>query len=252
MSISLECPRCKNHLSVPKKSAGGYVQCPHCKGQVWVERPSANAAASEPALRAVPPPPGAVVPLPPNHSPPSVPPRAAPPGASPPLPPASARPRRKVARFISAESTPSRLQPTAEGKLPELHLSESGGKEQENSPSKPVNPLVLFGILAFSVALSLLILAVSGDSDRNANTQQCDDARLDIEKTYFDDPAVGESLREAERAHLRRDHETERELYRKVLNLLHGERGTYDKGLTGSRPRDKKLEELIGILLRSE
>jgi DNA-directed RNA polymerase subunit RPC12/RpoP len=36
MHIKLECPRCKQPLSVSKDRAGGYVQCPRCNGRLWV------------------------------------------------------------------------------------------------------------------------------------------------------------------------------------------------------------------------
>ncbi|MCX7428253.1 MAG: hypothetical protein NTW96_21820, partial [Planctomycetia bacterium] len=57
-------------------------------------------------------------------------------------------------------------------------------------------------------------------------------------------------LREAQRAASRGDRAGERRLYRQVLDLLRAERDRFDKGLTGSRDRDKKLEELISVMLR--
>ena len=38
MAIKLDCPRCKQPLSVPNKKAGSYVNCPRCKGRFWVPK----------------------------------------------------------------------------------------------------------------------------------------------------------------------------------------------------------------------
>ena len=38
MAIKTDCPRCKAHLQVPNKLAGGYVNCPQCKGRLWVAK----------------------------------------------------------------------------------------------------------------------------------------------------------------------------------------------------------------------
>jgi len=87
--------------------------------------------------------------------------------------------------------------------------------------------------------------------------QQKKHARQTIEDTYFGSGNLDNKdlapyqalLREAQRAHARGDVKTEREHYRKVLDMLREERGTHEKGLTGSRSRDKDLEEAISVLL---
>ena len=56
-------------------------------------------------------------------------------------------------------------------------------------------------------------------------------------------------LREAQRAHTRGDYKTECRNYRKVLDMLHAE-GIFElKGVTGTRSRDKALEEALSVLL---
>jgi uncharacterized protein YbaR (Trm112 family) len=104
MHIKLECPRCKQSLSVPKKKAGGYVQCPRCKGSLWVSENLAESADGDQADGSLPaesvaapaaaPPPGAsagrlhAIPLPvPAASGPA--PAAAPMAPPPPPPPPS-------------------------------------------------------------------------------------------------------------------------------------------------------------------
>ena len=84
MHIKLECPRCKQSLSVPKKKAGGYVQCPRCKGSLWV---SENLAESADGDR----PDGSMMAESVTAAPPAPPPVAAAAGRTPsiPLPPAA-------------------------------------------------------------------------------------------------------------------------------------------------------------------
>ena len=56
-------------------------------------------------------------------------------------------------------------------------------------------------------------------------------------------------LREAQLAHSHGDFETERQRYRRVLDMLRAEHGADEKGLTGSHRRDKELEGEISVLL---
>ena len=56
-------------------------------------------------------------------------------------------------------------------------------------------------------------------------------------------------LREAQQAQSRGDDKTERKRYHKVLDMLRAERGAEERGLTGSRSKDKELEEAISVLL---
>jgi hypothetical protein len=56
-------------------------------------------------------------------------------------------------------------------------------------------------------------------------------------------------LRDAQQAYSRGDHRAQRDCYGKVLDLLRAERGSEEKGLTGSRSKDKELEEALLVLL---
>jgi hypothetical protein len=275
MAINLDCPRCKVRLRVPDKKAGGYVNCPHCQGRFWVDKAMAHdASPADTVTMAVPPP--APPPYVANDSPPSAGlpresvspeslPATKPPSTAmvlPPMrtpapvaPPAVPQTPRKVARFISAETAQSTLQPAADGKLPELHLVDIGQKEDEEKKPSSMSPLSLFGIIAGSLVLTLVILLL-GDTSNTGNTEAKAKAWSQIEANYFTDPGSNELqpynqlLREAKRAHLSQDRKTEREMFDKVLVLLRAERSQTQKGLTGSRERDKKLEEQV-ILLRN-
>jgi hypothetical protein len=159
-----------------------------------------------------------------------------------------------VARFIPAEAAQSTLQPTADGKLPELHLSDGGEKTVQEKKSSSLSPWALAGIVATSLLVSLAILLL-GDTAPPDNIEGEKAAWRQIEANYFSDPAGGElkpynrMLREAKRAQQSQDRKSQRELLGKVRDLLRGERGVNEKGLTGSRDRDKTLERHVTVLL---
>ncbi len=163
------------------------------------------------------------------------------------------RPGRKVARFIPADAAQSALTLAADGKLPELHLTDGKQKDQQEKKSS-LSPLALFAIVASSVILSIMILLL-GDSSPAVDAEGRARAWSRIEADYFVDPAGNELkpynllLREAKRAQQSQDRKTERELFDRVLDMLRAERGVNEKGLTGSRERDKILEEHIMVLL---
>ena len=97
----------------------------------------------------------------------------------------------------------------------------------------------------------VLVLLDVGPSSA-ASSQRKDAMRQTIERRLFRLRTASESkdlepyqvlLREAQRAYTRGDRKTERDDYRKVLDMLRAERGSYEKGLTGSRTSDKELED---------
>jgi len=177
-----------------------------------------------------------------------------PPTQSPPVaPPVGAA--RKVARFITAEAAQSTLKLAEDGKLPELRLRESGAAPVKEAPSRGMNPLVLFGLLAFSVLASVVLVFAPTESQSPAKLNDKREAQRIIQHDYLglESSARPEQyqiwLREAYQAHLHRDAKQERDLYRRVLGLLRAERGTSEQGLTGSPQRDRELERQILIFL---
>jgi len=292
MPIKIDCPRCSQSLSVPNKRTGGYVSCPRCNGRFWVPASggvagegAAGSPAQEDKLIPAPPRPGAnpassgvtsggVAP----GNTPAIPRAGAagsavdgppttinrPPPIPPPAPPGAA-PLRKTARFISAEAAQSSLKLAADGKLPELQLQQGDEKRAAETGSTTVNPLLLFAVLSFSAVASIALVLIDTDSHRAADSARKEAARWVIEDEYFanddflsdldSDKRLEEYqtlLREAQQAHSRGNRKREREKYREVLNLLRAERGPLEKGLTGSRSRDKRLEQQIAVLLSEE
>ena len=206
---------------------------------------------SSPPAPAVVPPTPSCKPSPPKTTTPAA--NSAPP-ISQSVPPVAARPGRKVARFISADAAQSTLQLASDGKLPELHLLDGNKKDEQTKQSSSLSPWALFGIVASSAILSIMIF-VLGNTSPAGNTEGRARAWKEIEANYFVDPAGNELkpynllLREAKRAHQSQDRKSQRESFNKVLDLLRAERNVNEKGLTGSRERDKKLEEHITVLM---
>jgi hypothetical protein len=168
---------------------------------------------------------------------------------------------KKVARFISAEMSQSPIKPTADGKLPELKLNDGQASASTETKSATVSPLVLMAVLSVGVALSVMAVFMDFGPAQGTHLREKAEARAFIEKNYFPDlremaldpkrkPEPYQSwLQDARQAHERLDRKTERAFYLKVLDRLHQERGSFQKGLTGSMQRDKELEERIIILL---
>lgn len=269
---------------VPSKLAGSYATCPSCKGRLWVpEKPPAgseatpgserladpNGSGSAPVARGN----GAPTWTPPlaTASPlaaaaansaaattpagPAAPPRIAS-TAAPLVPPV------KTARLISAAADVSTIQPSADGKLPELQLEDAARTLEGRPKGKTVSPLILLMVLSLSVALSMALVLVDFGAPSASGARRRNEARQRIEANYF--PLATEHgkvtaperyqrlLAEAARAYTRGDRPLERRMYSRVLDLLRSEHDRFQRGVTGSRERDKQLEELITIVLSDD
>ncbi len=165
----------------------------------------------------------------------------------------------KTARFVSAEAAQSTLKLAEDGNLPELHLLEGERKAKEEEKSSTVTPLVLFGLLAISVALSIGLVWFNAGPPQSGLQE---DARGKVEDRFFprqgEDPLeYQEYLMQAQRAHSRGNHEIERKAYQKVLDLLRQERPPYierDKpwSVTRNPQDDEDLKDLISTLLSDD
>jgi hypothetical protein len=163
---------------------------------------------------------------------------------------------RKVARFIPAEAAQSSLKLADDGSLPHLQLREGQATKGSPQSGSESNPFLMFVVLGISVLASTFLLLSDFDAQPASVQEQKLNARWRIEEEYFANLNSAEPLsdyqvllREAQQAHSRGDHETERRKYREVLNMLREERRPFERGLTGSRRRDKELESLITVLL---
>jgi hypothetical protein len=254
MPIELDCPRCKHRLSVPSRKAGDYATCPRCQGRFWVPGPTPG------QVPASAPPAGAI----PMATPPVK--RGASPAATPPIPnPQSPIPisaveappvvaLRRTARLVTTETTQSALKPAEDGKLPELQLREFGEAPAQKARSRGMNPLVLFGLLAVSLAATVLLVLMPTDGQDATTLREKQQARGIIQSEYFGGGTVPLEpyqrwLREAHQAHVRGDAKREQDLYKRVLSLLRVERSGSDQWLTGSPTSDEQLRQQIETLL---
>ncbi len=177
------------------------------------------------------------------------------PSAAPPTAPSGPR----VARFVAPRSDAAAIRPGADGKLPGLRLNE--GQEHENqvqADSTTIHPLLLAVVICLSVVVSITLVLYDTGSP-SMHSHQKNNARRIIEEKYFgshDQNAPLEPyqllLREAQLAHIRGDYQSEREYYGRVLDMLRAERPPGARGLTGSRSRDRELEDQIVILLSDQ
>ena len=256
MAIQIHCPRCTQHLSVPTKRAGSYVQCPRCQGQFWMAKDAKNEVSPPSAGQGLS---GALPPLSPipggAESPSAA--TLASPAAPPQAPP-------KHARFVAAEPSDSSLRLAADGQLPYLQLLENNKTGRDEPGRGTIHPWALWGGLALSVALSIALALIDFDPTPAATSQEKAAALEIIEAEYFGNTERGPlapyqvALRVAKQARCRGDVKTEHQHYLKVLDLLRAEsRGDtpaasaigLDRGITGSRDRDRRLQHQIVTLL---
>lgn len=164
-----------------------------------------------------------------------------------------------MARFIAAEASKSTLKLAEDGKLPELQLEAGEKKTKREAKTTTVNPLVLFGLIALSVVMSILLVLYEPAAEGTAQQGEKDTARAAIARYFFgdedfhpEDPlkSYQQLLREANLAHERKDYQRERRLYRKVLDMLRAESEGQKKLLTGDPDRDEELEQLITTILK--
>jgi len=220
---------------------------------MWAAAPSpVSIPLAPPASQ--PPLPGMSPQVPPVTPPSNLPPRPVP--MAPAVPAAVPERPKRTARFIAAEAAASAIQPAADGKLPELRLDEGQEIQAAEAKGVTVNPLVLLGVLCLSVVLSVMAVLVDFEDTGGGDSRRKAEARAFVETNYFSGMDKHKPLepyqiylREAQQAFARGDRRTERQMYRKVLELLQAERGTFERGLTGSRSNDKALEQRLVILL---
>ena len=259
MQLAFQCPHCRQAVAVASSTARQKMACPLCKGAFWVE-PALSG--SDPGLENR----HAAIAAPPITAPPVIAPRKTQPVVAPPLLPvppkkeaiAPPAPIRSVARFIATQSVASTVKLTADGKLPELSLTESELKSKDQG-SQGTNPVLVTGAIAVSLLSSLLLLFVdfepgvsSGERERDARRQI---QRYLANETDANATAVvlpyQANLRESQRAYSRGDRQAERQNYRRVLELLRSESKNRYSGVTGTPSGDLELEKLLSTLLSS-
>lgn len=254
MPITFRCPECGGLLSVPRKMQGQVINCKH-NGCVVEVRGTATETGGGNGQHAVGKGSGSIRTVDPagvkiNDA------TSAKSDSTNGGPPAKRGDwlGRNVARFIKAEGAASPVQLAADGRLPELNLTESA-EGRAGGEVKSSNPLVMIGVLCLSFIASALLLFVEPEASGSASSRQAL-ARRQI-ATFYKEPRgtlepYQQYLRDAQQAHSRGDVEAEKRLYRRVLNLLHAEGRSRFASLTRTPREDKELEGLLSILMSDE
>ena len=244
MPVRFRCPECGRLISVPSKMVGKTINCPHngCLVQVRAEEvePSVghgnghHSHADEPQNGSS------------EHTATAL--------------ETAARPspaktgdwlRRNVARFIPGGGSSTSGSLVSEGRLPELKLQE-GQPRRTSGGADATNPLVMIGVLCLSFVMSTALILVDFESPSSSGARKAQARRqLDhfYEKSQGTPAPYQQHLRDALRAHARGDLDAERQLYRRVLQLLRSESRSRFSSLTSTPSQDRELEELLAILL---
>ena len=244
---------------------GQFVPCPSCKGEFRLSPANliSNAAGGENKTAPNPPAaaPSATATLPqappviakgPNSFSSAVSPA---PATSPLSPAAAPAAPKKTARFAAVVNAPSTVTLTADGKLPELQLTEALSKAKGAEAKKGSNPILL--VAAFTVsALCTMLMLFWEPGGAPAERDEAGTAHKELQHYYQNISGTPKpyqtALRESQRAYARGDKKAERDEYKRVLDMLHEEGRSQYKGLTGTPSSDRELERLLGILLRTE
>lgn len=174
--------------------------------------------------------------------------------------------KRTIARFITDGPGDPLVKLGEDGHLPELSLHEAEARKSGPAKAKSSNPLLLLGALGLSFGVTILMLFMeTGIGGSGVDKTK---ARREIVEYYGKEDENLQpyqvALRQARQAASRGDREAERAEYFKVLKMLRSEsrdKVTKFTGLTGrldydpdsdNKKSDKRLEELIGILLNQD
>lgn len=290
MPVAVHCPTCGQELVAPDELIGQVAACPGCNAQF----PISDSGIGKRAVPPPPPPPGQQKPAPHSlQASDTAPPAGAkqpsrklpstdayfPPGKAPAAKPAAAhvepaqkpaRPKPQAApattsaraaqpaRFIAGESTDTAIELGQDGQLPMLVLSEGKSSPATEADGQKSNPLLLVGVLCFSLLASLSMLLLDTTSFR-AEPDSKKEARAQIEAHYVKGNPLREpyqnNLAAALQAHHKADYAQERVQYKQVLKMLREENKNAYTGITGRvsaplPPNDEHLDSLLRTLLR--
>jgi hypothetical protein len=166
------------------------------------------------------------------------------------------RRQKKTARLLTGEVAESWLPLGNDGQLPQLVVKDEQLKESKPRESTESNPLVLVIVLVVSVAMSLLLLFVPEQLPTSNHSMT--DSLDALEQNYIGTKQPLEPYQILVRSALELENEGERreakEVYRKLLDMLHAERRNPNEYLTGPpfssrEPNDRSFENHLRVLL---
>jgi hypothetical protein len=162
------------------------------------------------------------------------------------------------ARFIAGESTDTAIELGRDGQLPMLVLAAGKSNAATDADGQKSNPLLLVGVLCFSLLASLSMLLIDTTA-YYAEPDSKHEARAQIESHYVKGNPLREpyqnELAAALQAHHKEDYAQERKHYKQVLKMLREENKNAYTGITGRvsaplPPNDEHLDLLLRTLLR--
>lgn len=171
--------------------------------------------------------------------------------------------RSQVARFINDRTGEPLVKLGDDGQLPALELAELAEElPRERREARRSNPLLLYGVLASSFVVSLLMLVFDPESRAAAERREHAEARTALQE-FYGDPQKNllpyqAWLREALVHHSQGDFAGERDAYRRILRTLNSSDirnpKTSPNGLTGKqtgrgRSSDDELRKALLTLL---
>jgi hypothetical protein len=271
MPVAVHCPTCGQELVAPDELIGQIAACPGCNAQF----PVSNTGQGKRVVPPPPPPPSGQRPAPratptADAAPPAV--AKQPARSKQQAAPATSTPRAaRPARFIAGESTETTIELGRDGQLPMLVLTEGKANAATEADGQKSNPLLLVGVLCFSLLASLSMLLLDTTA-YYAEPDSKTEAREQIEAHYVKGKPLRapyqDELAAALQAHHKRDYAQERTRYKQVLKMLREENKTLT-GVTGRaeapklpdgellqpnhnhwQPNDEHLESLLRTLLR--
>jgi hypothetical protein len=171
--------------------------------------------------------------------------------------------RPQVARFINNRTGEPLVKLGEDGQLPALELAElAEERPRERREARKSNPLLLYGVLASSFVMSLVMLVVDPEARSAADGREDAEARAVLQE-FYGDPQQSllkyqTLLREALVHQSQGDFAGERDAYRQILRMLNSTDIRNPKsspnGLTGrqtgrGRSSDDELREALLTLL---
>lgn len=169
--------------------------------------------------------------------------------------------RPQVARFLNDRAGEPLVRLGEDGQLPALELAElSEEQPRERREAASSNPWMLYGLMAASFALSLVMLVMEPGRRTTGETSAKAQARLTLQQFYGEPGALQpyqRLLRQALIDHSQGNSAAEREAYRRVLRLLNSSDIRDPRnlnGLTGAHTRrgrssDDELRQALLTLL---
>jgi hypothetical protein len=171
--------------------------------------------------------------------------------------------RPQVARFINDRTGEALVKLGEDGQLPALELAELTEEQpRERREARKSNPLLLYGVLASSFVMSLLMLVIDPTARSAADGREHAEARAALQEFYGDPQhsllRYQALLREALVHQSQGDFTGERDAYRQILRMLNStdirNPKTSPNGLTGKqtgrgRSSDDELREALLTLL---